>query len=89
MLHSVSKLVNKPASVISHEYDQLDGISKRHVQQCPDGVAQSACHALGGMAEEACQRHNCKGIHGKYHPRWHTGEVCKVFQSVTFSQSED
>lgn len=51
-----------------HDCDQLDGIAECYVHQCPHGVTQTACHALGGMAEKSGQRNYRNGIHGKYHP---------------------
>lgn len=45
--------------------DQLHRVAKRHIHQSAHRVPHSLGHALGGMTEQAGQRHNGDGVHGK------------------------
>ena len=54
--------------------DEFNSIAECNIQQGSNSVAHSMCHALGRVAQEACERDDGDGIHGKYHTGAHVGD---------------
>lgn len=53
--------------------DEFHSISKGDIHQGTDGVAEAVGHSLGRMAEQAGERDDGDGIHGKDHTRAYAG----------------